>query len=485
MKNFYFAVDLGATSGRTILGSLEDGSIKMDVINRFPNHLIQVGKHFYWDLFELYRNIVEGLKIVAKQGITPASIGIDTWGVDFVCIGKDGEILRQPFAYRDPHTERAPERMFARFSRKKIYEKTGIQVMNFNSIFQLDTMRNNNDSALEAADKVLFIPDALSYLLTGKAVTEYTIASTGQIINAASRQFDEEILAAVGLGKEKFGRLVYPGEIIGTLTDEIQKKTGLGAVPVIAVAGHDTASAVAAVPASTPNFAYLSSGTWSLMGIETKEPVINAKTEELNYTNEGGVDHTIRVLKNICGMWLLERCRLEWGAVEYDTLISEAKDAVSFRSLINPNDPCFANPANMPEAINAYCKNTNQPIPETRGQIVRCIFESLALCYRNTMDNLLQLSDHPIEALHIIGGGSRNNWLNELTSNATGLKVVAGPAEATALGNIMIQCIAAGEGTDIKTLRNTLSSSSELKHYEPADKKVWEEAYNKYLSIIK
>lgn len=313
MKQCFFAVDLGATSGRTILGTFTSNGLEMEEVNRFPNHLIEAGGHFYWDIYELYRHIIEGLRIAARKGVEITSIGIDTWGVDFVCVGKDGGFLRQPYSYRDPHTVGAPEAFFTRIPRSHVYGWTGIQVMNFNSLFQLDTLRRNHDSALAAADKLLFMPDALSYMLTGQMVTEYTIASTAQLVNANTCRLEDALLQEIGLTQAHFGRFVYPGEKIGGLTEEVQRITGLGAVPVIAVAGHDTASAVAAVPAMDRNFAYLSSGTWSLMGVETDAPVITAETESLNFTNEGGVEGTIRLLKNICGMWLLERCRTEWG----------------------------------------------------------------------------------------------------------------------------------------------------------------------------
>ena len=339
MTKCFFAVDLGATSGRTIIGSFTQEGLVTEEMNRFPNHIIETGGHFYWDIYELYRNILEGLKrAAAREDIEITSIGIDTWGVDFVCVGKDGSLLRQPYSYRDPHTEGAPGKYFERVPRSRVYELTGIQVMNFNSIFQLDTMLRHKDSALEAADKLLFIPDALSYMLTGEMVCEYTIASTAQLVNAKTRRLEPELLKSLMLDEDNFGRFVYPGETVGTLTEEVQRITGLGAVPVIAVAGHDTASAVAAVPAQNKNFAYLSSGTWSLMGVETDAPVINADTEALNFTNEGGVNGTIRLLKNICGMWLLERCRAGWGETSYPELIAEANASEPFRNLIAP--PC-------------------------------------------------------------------------------------------------------------------------------------------------
>lgn len=484
MKNAFFAVDLGATSGRTIICSFSEKGLELEEINRFPNPLIEVGGHFYWDIYTLYQSVIEGLRRAARKGVEITSIGIDTWGVDFVCVGRDGHLLRQPYSYRDPHTTGAPEALFQRIPRSRVYGATGIQVMNFNSLFQLDTLRRNGDSALQAAANILFMPDALSYLLTGEMVTEYTIASTAQLVNAQKRRLEPELLEAVGLTERHFGRFVFPGQRVGVLTEEVQRLTGLGAVPVIAVAGHDTASAVAAVPALNHNFAYLSSGTWSLMGIETDAPVINKETEELNFTNEGGVEGTIRLLKNICGMWLLERCRAAWGETSYPELIAEAEAAEPFRSLINPDDPLFANPADMEEAIRTYCTDTRQPVPETRGEVVRCIFESLALRYRQVLENLRGLSPRPIETLHVIGGGSRNELLNRFTANATGIPVVAGPSEATAIGNVMVQAMAAGQASDMAGMRRLIHRSVPLKTYQPQDTESWDIAYIHFKNIV-
>lgn len=484
MKHCFFAVDLGATSGRTILGTFTPQGLELQDVNRFPNHLIEVGGHYYWDIYELYRHILEGLKLAAHMDdVQITSIGIDTWGVDFVCVGKDGGLLRQPYSYRDPHTMGAPETFFARVPRKQVYGWTGIQVMNFNSLFQLDTLRRNKDSALEAADKILFMPDALSYLLTGEMVTEYTIATTAQLVNAETRRLEPALLKEIGLTEEHFGRFVYPGEKVGVLTKEIQTITGLGAIPVIAVAGHDTASAVAAVPALDRNFAYLSSGTWSLMGVETDAPVINEETEALNFTNEGGVAGTIRLLKNICGMWLLERCRCDWEEISYPELIAEAEASEPFRSLINPDDALFANPMNMEQAIRTYCADHHQPIPETRGQVVRCIFESLALRYRQVLENLRGLSPRPVEALHVIGGGSRNDLLNQWTANAVGIPVVAGPSEATAIGNVMIQALTVGAASDVVSMRQLINCSIPLKTFTPENVEVWNAAYLHFLQL--
>ena len=484
----FFAVDLGATSGRTILGSLGEGKMELRELTRFPNHIIETGGHFFWDIYALYNEIINGLKVVAKEGITIQSIGIDTWGVDFVFIGKDGGLLRNPYCYRDPHTIGAMEEYFTHIPKEKVYDITGIQFMNFNSLFQLSTLKRNGCSALEAADKILFIPDALSYMLTGKMVTEYTIASTSQILNPRTKKFEKELLDVVGVKEEQWGRFVFPGEQIGTLTEEIQKMTGLGAVPVIAVAGHDTASAVAAVPAQNEKFAYLSSGTWSLMGIEVKDAIINQKSYNMNFTNEGGIEGTTRFLKNICGMWLLERCRKEWDATQnysYPELIEAALAVPAFRSLINPDAPCFANPSSMIEAIRHYCLETNQPVPETYGEITRCIFDSLALRYKQVFGYLQDMAPFNIEKLHIIGGGSKNNQLNQFTCNAVGVPVVAGPSEGTAIGNIMLQAKANGLVKDIAEMRQLISTSIETAQFTPEQPEAWEEAYQKYLSVYR
>lgn len=485
MKQNFLAFDLGATSGRTVMGTFTGCGLELRELNRFPNHLIETGGRYYWDIYALYRHILDGLAVAAREGEPVTSVGVDTWGVDFVCVGKDGALLRQPRSYRDPYTEGAPEKLFERLSRAELYRKTGIQIMNFNSLFQLDAMRRQGDSALEVADKILFVPDALSYMLTGEMVTEYTIASTSQLVNVHTRRLDGELLRLLGLTESSFGRFVYPGERVGTLSESVRRMTGAGEVPVIAVAGHDTASAVAAVPALDRNFAYLSSGTWSLMGVETDTPETGPEAESLNFTNEGGVEGTTRLLKNICGMWLLERCRERWEGADYATLIREAEACEPFRSLINPDAAVFANPADMEASIADYCARTGQPVPERRGQVVRCIFESLALRYRQVLESLRTLSPHPIETLHIIGGGSRNDVLNQYTANAIGLPVVAGPSEATAIGNLAIQAIAAGAAEGIASMRALIRRSVSLKVYQPTDTAVWDKAYADYKQRVK
>ena len=465
----FFAIDLGATSGRTILGSIEGGRLQQRELTRFPNPIIQTGGHFFWDIYALYQEIIRGLRIVASEGIEIQSIGIDTWGVDFVCVGRDGGILRNPYCYRDPHTNGAMEEYFRHISKEKVYEKTGIQFMPFNSLFQLFTMHQHGDSALEAADKILFIPDALMYMLTGEAVCEYTILSTSQMLDPRTKRIDPELLDVIGLKESQFGRYVNPSEVVGTLTPEVQKLTGLGAIPVVAVAGHDTAAAVAAVPASDEHFAYLSCGTWSLLGIETQEAIINQKSFDYNFTNEGGIEGTTRFLKNICGMWLLERCRQEWtdAPADINQVNADAMTAEPVRSIINPDDPRFANPTSMVEAIKDYCRETHQPIPEDYRQMARCIFESLALRYREVLGYLRELAPFPIERLHVIGGGSLNTHLMQMTADSIGIPVLTGPVEGTAIGNIMLQAKAAGIVSNRFDMRRMIAQSIEMKTYIP------------------
>ena len=487
-KKYFFAVDLGATSGRTIVGSLCDGKIEQEELTRFNNNLIETGGHVYWDIYALYSEIINGLKVVAKRGIEIASIGIDTWGCDFLCIAADGAVLRNPLAYRDPHTVGVMEKFFDKaVDKQTVYAKTGIQFMTFNSLFQLYAMREAGNSALANADKILFIPDALGYMLTGNAVCEYTVASTSQLLNPMTKDLDADLLASLGIARDRFGKMVMPGTVVGTLTPEVQRITGLGAVPVVAVAGHDTASAVAAVPAANEHFAYLSSGTWSLMGIETRNAVINARSSELNFTNEGGIDGTTRFLKNICGMWIYERCRKEFvdAPQSHADLQAEAMVQQPFRCLVNPDDAAFANPPSMIGAIKDYCRTTGQYVPQGYAEIIRCVFDSLSLRYRQVFTWLKEFADFPLDTLYIIGGGSLNNYLNQMTANSCGVTVKAGPQEATAIGNIMLQAKAAGIVNDIWEMRGIIANSVEQRVFEPQDKALWDEAYDKFLKVIR
>ena len=494
-KKYFFAVDLGATSGRTILGTLADGRLEQEELTRFPNNLIETGGHFYWDIYALYFEMIKGLQIVGKRGIDITSIGIDTWGVDFVFIGEDGAILRNPMAYRDPHTfGRMEEYLETVVPQREVYDITGIQFMNFNSLFQLYAMQKDGNVAMKMAKKVLFVPDALSWMLTGEAVCEYTIASTSQMLDPRTGDLSERLIESVGMKRSQFGRMVQPGTQIGVLTEEVQKMTGLGPVPVIAVPGHDTASAVAAVPAKDEQFAYLSSGTWSLMGIETKEAIINDRSYDLNFTNEGGIEGTTRFLKNICGMWLYERCRKEWPEevrkLSHPELQGSAMQVEAFRSIINPDDKAFANPSSMIEAIQTYCRQTGQAVPETPAEICRCIFDSLALRYRQVFGWLKEFyhsTGKPagtINVLHVIGGGSLNKFLTQFTADACEVEVLAGPQECTAIGNIMLQAKASGDVSDVWQMRQIIANSVDMVAYHPSgDKAAWAAAYEKYLTI--
>ncbi|MBQ0024867.1 MAG: rhamnulokinase [Bacteroidales bacterium] len=482
----FLAFDLGATSGRAIIGTLEQGTLRLDEIHRFPNHIIKVNGHFHWNIFSLYEEILEGLRKAAAAGVEISSIGIDTWGVDVAFTGSDGAILGLPYSYRDPHTEGVPEEFFEKcISRDELYGRTGIQVMNFNTLFQLYAMNRDGSSQLKAAEKILFIPDALSYLLTGKMVTEYTIASTSHFLDPRSKKLDTQLLASAGVDAGKFSPIVFPGHRTGTLRPEIARECGLPELPVVAVAGHDTASAVAAVPALTEHFAYLSSGTWSLMGIETKEPVLTPEAAKANITNEGGVEGTTRFLKNITGMWIIENLLSEWKkagkSYSYADLAPLAESGRRFCTFINPDDPSFANPASMQAAIDSYCAATGQQKPDSHGSYVRTVFESLALRYRQVLELIEKTAGFPVEVLHIIGGGSKNALLNQFTADATGCTVAAGPSEATAIGNVMLQAYSAGVVDSLAAMRKVISDCVEVERFQPRDTEQWDAAYEKYL----
>lgn len=468
MDGNFFTVDLGATSGRTILAGYDGSIMRMTELTRFDNPIIPLGGHLFWNLSHLYDEILKGLKKAAKIGVRIDSIGIDSWGCDFAFFGKDGQLLGLPYCYRDPHTDGAKERFFENMPSEELYRRTGIQFMNFNSLFQLDSLKKENCCALDNADKVLFIPDALSYMLTGEAVCEYTIASTSQLLDCVKRDFDLEILAQIGLPREKFGRMVTPGTVIGTLSKQVQEAAGTGPLPVVAVAGHDTASAVAAVPARTPNFAYLSCGTWSLLGIESPRPIISEESYRHNFTNEGGVDGTIRFLKNICGMWIFEQCRKEFADAPEDIgeLISLCS-RTEFKSLIDPDAESFAHPSSMKGAIDAYCMATGQEIPGTPAEYCRCIFRSLALRCRQVIGSLADVAAFPIEVLHVIGGGSRNAFLMQYLADALGIKVICGPVEGTAMGNALMQARAAGLIGSLDRMREVVAASVQMYEYQP------------------
>jgi rhamnulokinase len=472
----FLAFDCGATSGRGVLATLRGGSFSMKEVYRFPSEMKKEGGRMHWDVKAMYKHFVTCLEQLGSQGVKLDSIGIDTWGVDFGCIGADGTLLGLPRCYRDPYTVGIPKKVYAKVPREQLYARTGIQIMNFNTIFQLYAQTQAGEEALAQADAILFMPDLLSYMLTGKKVCEYTDASTSGMMDQATRQFNKGLLEELGIRTDMLLPIVQPGTLVGTLKPSLAASTGLGEVPVIAVAGHDTASAIAAVPASDERFAYLSSGTWSLMGIEVPAPVINEASARLNFTNEGGIEGTTRFLKNITGMWLLEQCRVVWKAqgkqYSYPQLVEMAQAEASFAGRIDPDDPRFAAPENMLEEILHAAQDDrgvilNEVKNLSDAQVVSCIYHSLAEKYKEVLECLRDFAPFAIDKLHIIGGGSANDLLNQWTADALGIPVVAGPTEATAIGNVLVQAKAAGVVKDRWEMRKLVSQSFDVKVFEP------------------
>ncbi|MBO5545098.1 MAG: rhamnulokinase [Bacteroidales bacterium] len=465
----YLAVDLGATSGRTIVATYDGHKVEMHELTRFKNPQIPLGGHLFWDLPALYNEIIIALRKIAEEGIRIETIGIDTWGCDFAFFGKDGQLLSLPYCYRDSHTDGAIERYMKMHDKREVYDKTGIQFMEFNSLFQLDTLRHNGCTALENADKILFIPDALIYMLTGQAICEYTVASTSQLLNPVTGDLDKDLLMSIGLKREQFGPMTQPGTVVGPLTKQVQEATGIGPdVKVVAIAAHDTASAVAAVPAKDPEYAYLSCGTWSLMGIESPTPIITDESFKQNFTNEGGIDGTTRFLKNICGLWLFEQCRPEFKDVPKEIgPLTALCETTRFGSIINPDDPAFAHPVSMCKAIDEYCERTGQIAPRTPAEYIRCIYKSLAHRYTAIISILQSMSPNPIKCLHVIGGGSQNKHLMQMTADELQMPVICGPTEGTALGNVLLQIKAQGLVGSLPEMRKIVANSVELKVYNP------------------
>lgn len=484
---YFLAFDIGADSGRAMLGRLENRNLQIKELSRFPNGMVLVLGHWHWNIFRLFEEVKRGMKLCAsEEKIQPQSVAFDTWGVDFALLARDGSFLGLPFAYRDQRTEGAMEEFFKKVSRERIYQLTGIQFLQFNSLFQLFSMMRDKSPLLEVASDLLFMPDAFNYFFTGKKKTEFTFATTSQLYNPRKRDWDDELFAALGISKSIMQEIVQPGTVIGSLSKAISQETGMHDMPVVAVASHDTGSAVAAVPAEGEDWAYISSGTWSLMGVETQEPIINGQALELNFTNEGGFGRTFRFLKNIVGFWLLQECRRSWARerlFSYDELTDMAASAPTFKALVEPDWGEFLNPSDMPEAIRRFCQKTKQKIPESPAEFTRCILESLALKYRLTLDQLSQISPRPIRRIHVIGGGAKNCLLNQFTANATGLPIVAGPAEATAIGNIMVQALALGHFSSHAEIRKVISRSFAATRYEPQDTKNWDSAYERFKDI--
>lgn len=470
--SYHLAVDLGATSGRTILARFDGEKVEMEELTRFRHPLLPIAGHLFWNLPYLYDEILKGLKTAAERLAQPgaelSSVGIDTWGCDVAYFYADGTIAGLPYCYRDTHTEGAVEAFTAKMSREEVYKRTGIQFMDFNTLFQLDTLRRNKAKVIDACDRILWMPDALAYMLTGNAVTEYTVASTAEMLNPSTGDLDEDLLKALDIPRSKFGPMVQPGHRIGVLREDVRRATGLGEIPVVAVAGHDTASAVIGVPTPDKNYAYLSCGTWSLLGIESPEAIINDRSLEYNFTNEGGIDGTTRFLKNICGLWIFERVRSELGLESSDIAELAASCHEScLDTLINPDDPLFANPEYMTEAIGKYCGEHGLKAPQTTPDYVRVIYRSLAHRVGEVLELLKDFSPNPIERLHVIGGGSRNAHLMEMIADETGIPVVAGPAESTALGNILVQLRAAGALKTTADMRKVAVSSTQTRTFEP------------------
>lgn len=481
--------DYGASNGRAIHGAFDGEKLAINEIHRFPNEPVMLGGKLYWDILRLYDQMRQGLQKAAQAGIAPASVGLDTWGVDFGLLDRNGVLLRNPVHYRDRRTEGMPEAAYAVMPREKIFAHTGLAFMPFNTLYQLLALRRDGDVSLEQARTLLFMPDLLAYFLTGEKGTEYTIASTAQMTNPRTRDWSPELLQAFGLPRALLTPIVEPCTVRGLLRPDLCEALGFSPkTRVVSVAQHDTASAVAAVPARGRRFAYISSGTWSLLGIETDAPVVSEGVMRANYTNEGGICGTTRVLNNIMGMWMIQECRRAWlqeGACEdFAGLAALAARETPFRSLVDPDDARFLPPGDMPGRIRDYCRETGQPVPQTRGQVARTIYESLALKYRWAVGRLERdILGDAIDCLHIVGGGSRNTLLNQMTANAVGRPVVAGPGEATAIGNLLAQAMALGELDSLDSLRAVVRASFDTREFMPEHAAVWEEAYGRFLAL--
>ncbi len=479
----FLAFDLGAESGRAVLGTISGGVVKLDVIHRFRTEgLIMLGTR-QWDLARIYEEMCRGLALCARDHTTELDgIAVDTWGVDFGLVARDGGVLANPVHYRDKRNDGMMDYVFQTVPRADMYMETGIQFLPFNTVYQLASLKKSGSPLLDAAGSVLMMGDLFAYLLSGKMACEYTNASTTQLLDPHKRAWNEELIAKLGLPRRLLLDPVAPGTVLGPLLEEIADATGIRrGTPVIATASHDTASAVAAVPVADGEgaWSYLSSGTWSLLGAELDAPMVNERSLALDFTNEGGVGGKIRFLKNIFGLWIVQECRRVWErggeTIDYAGITAEAAASEPFRSVLpNLDDPRLMAPANMVELIRDICRETGQPVPETHGQVIRCALESLALKYRRTLRALDGVLGRPTEVLHIIGGGTQNKLLNQMTADACGVTVVTGPVEATALGNIGVQAMAAGVVDSLAAMRAMIARSVELERYTPADTAAWD-----------
>lgn len=480
--------DFGASSGRAMLASYENGKIEMAEIHRFSNDPVSVNGRMYWDVLRLFFEIKTGITKAVNVGGFDA-IGIDTWGVDFGLINKKGELIGNPFHYRDQRTKGIPDKVFSEIiSKEDLYHRAGMQFMHFNTIYQLMYLKYNEPELLAQADKFLMMPDLFAYFLTGEMKEEASIASTSNLLNPNTKDWDFELIEKLGLDKKLFAPIVKSGSIYGYLSDDICNELGCKKVPVVAVCSHDTASAVAATPTSAEDFVYISCGTWSLFGIESKTPFLSDEAYKADFTNEGGFDGTIRFLKNIMGLWLIQESRRQWRRegieVGFDTLEKEALASEPFKCFINVDDPMFETAGNLPKRVLEFCEKTGQYVPETRGEIMRCIYQSLAMKYKHTYNMLSDFTKREYKSINILGGGIKDKLLCRLTADATGATVFAGPTEATVMGNIAVAFYALGEIVDFKELRKTVANSTDLKEYIPQNSEEWNKAYEDYKKIL-
>ena len=484
------AIDLGASSGRGIVGAFDGERLTLRENHRFSNDPVNLCGRLYWDILRIFHEIKLSVQKTVLDGDAVSSIGIDTWGVDYGLLDRAGRLLSNPVHYRDTRTEGAQELVSRTVSAEELYRVAGIQTLNFNTVYQLAVEREEAPEKLAQAERMLNIPDLLNYFLTGRMANEYTILSTGALLDAKKRDYAWELLDRLGIPRRLFGDVTAPGTDLGTLLPQVQGETGKTDAHVLTVASHDTASAVIAVPSEEKDFLYISSGTWSLMGTELSDPLINAESRAANFTNEGGACGTVRFLKNIMGLWIIQESRRQWRREGEDYSFAQmeawAKESTPFRSLIDVDDSDFATPGDMPEKIRAYCKRTAQPVPESVGEVVRCIYESLALKYRSVAERVMELMGRRARVIHVVGGGTKDRFLSQLTADACGIPVCAGPEEATAIGNLMMQLMATGEVSDLGQARRVVAASFETKQYLPtADRNMWDEAYGRIRTLYR
>ncbi len=481
----YIACDLGAESGRVMLGSPEGDRVTLEEIHRFPNGPVNVLDSLRWDLLRIFDELKSGLGKIAARGIKVESLSCDSWGVDYVLLRGDEPMLTLPYHYRDARTDGGLERANAVVPLEAIFAETGIQFMTINTLYQLHADQAQRPWALKSADRFLTIGDYFNYLFSGVSRCEESLASTTQLYNPRTHKWSEKLIRAFRFPKAIFPEVVRSGTMLGPALPEL----GLDGAKVVASCSHDTGAAVAAVPAEGRDWAYISSGTWSLLGIELQKPILTDKARQYNFTNEIGCGGSIRFLKNIAGLWIVQECKRAWSkpgeSMSYESLGEAAEQTPGLRALIRPSDPRFVKPGNMPEKIADFCRETGQPVPGDAGGTVRCILESLALQYRQTLDQIEDVTGKRITKLHIVGGGSRNKLLNQFAANATGRTVMAGPVEATAAGNVLIQAIALGHLPSLETLRHVVRNSFEVETYKPVDAELWQRAYERFQGFSK